>query len=165
MKDFSWLPSLITLDDHHRDVLFYTETLYAAFVADLVSSPSQLFGKPVYVSSKLETDGKHERFWHVITDPHNPSVSDIKHSRAERIPWIKAIIDNANRAEVLAYERVKDGQLKLHLFIPEHNYIVIFVDGGKAYYFVTAFHIAYTYKLNEYNREYAKYGPKTKTAP
>jgi len=165
MKDFSWLPPLITLSAHSGDLIFYMETLYQTFLTDLVMQSNTLFGKPVYVSKKLDVDGRHERFWHIITDPHNPSTSDIKYPRAERVSWIKPMIDNHHRPEVLVYERMKDRELKLHLFIPEQDFIVILVDRGNAYYFVTAFHIPYTYKLEEYRREYKKYGPKTKTAP
>ncbi len=165
MKDFSWLPPLITLGEHSGDVIYYTDTLYQRFLDDIVNQNNVLFGKPVVVSQKLELDGRHERFWHVITDPHNPSVSDIKYSRAERISWIKSIIDNHQKSEVLVYDRIRDGEKRVHLFIPEHSYIVILGEKGSSFYFVTAFHISYTYKLNEYLREYKKFGARTKTAP
>jgi len=165
MKDFSWLPPLVTLTAHSGDVIFYTETIYTHFQNDLVNSSVTIFGKPVKVSSKLEADNRHERFWHTITDPHNPQVSDIKEKRAERICWIKAVLDNWLRPEVLIYERMKSKDKKLYLFIPEQNYMVVLTEEKKAYYFNTAFHIDYTYKLEEYEREYKKYGPKTKTAP
>ena len=160
MKDFSWLPPLITLGDHSGDTIYYTDTLYQTFLTQLVQQTCTLLGKPLLVSSKLEADGRHERFWHIITDPHNPAVSDIKHPRAERMAWIKAIIDNHQRPEVLIYDRIKDGEKKVHLFIPEHSYIVILVERDTAFYLVTAFYIEYTYKLNDYRKEYQRYGPR-----
>lgn len=162
MKDFSWLPPLITLGEHSGDVLYYTDTLYQTFLTDLVQQTNTLFGKPVFISRKLELDGRHACFWHIITDPHSPRVSDIKHSRAERVSWVKAIIDNVSRDEVLAYERVKENQLKLYLYIPEMEYMVVLADRGVEYHLVTAFHIPFTYMIGQYNREYKQYGPKAK---
>lgn len=166
MDDFAWLPPLITLSDHSGDKIFYTEKLYSVFKNDLVENGNLLlFGKPVKVSSKLENDGRHERFWHIITDPHSPSMSDIKLPRAERISWIKPIIENIDNNRVLVYERRKEGDDRLHIFLPEVSYIVILSKKRAAYYFVTAYFIEYTYKLEEYKRECEKYTIKTKTAP
>lgn len=166
MNDFAWLPPLMNLSDHGGDVIFYLEATYARFRSDLVGNSSlELFGKPVIVSKELDYDGRHERFWHTITDPHNPTVSDIKFLRAERISWIRSIIENINSSKVLVYERKKKGDVRLHLLLPEKYYIVILTERKNAYYYTTAYHIDYTYKLNEYIREYKKYGPKTKTAP
>lgn len=162
MKDFTWLPPLIRLGDHSGDMVFYMDTLYQRFFADLVQQNCTLLGKPVYISRKLESDGKHERFWHVITDPHSPRVQDIHHSRAEKIPWIKAVIDNFDRPEVLAYEIKKGRDLKLYLFIPEQQFMLILADIGSEYHFVTAYHVPYTYMLDQYKREYKKHGPKPK---
>ncbi|KKS30637.1 MAG: Phage P1-like protein [Parcubacteria group bacterium GW2011_GWA2_43_11] len=162
MKDFTWLPPLITLGAHNGDVIFYMDTLYQAFLNDLVNLNCTLLGKPVYVSRKLEVDGRYERFWHIITDPHSPRTQDIQHLRAEKIPWIKAVIDNFARPEVLAYEIKKDRDLKLYLYIPEQEFMVILVDKGKEYHFVTAYHIRYSYMLRQYDREYRQYGPKIK---
>jgi hypothetical protein len=162
MKDFTWLPPLITLGAHNGDTIFYMDTLYQTFLGDLVQQNNTLLGKPVYVPRKLEADGKHERFWHVITDPHSPRVQDVQHARAEKIPWIKSVIDNFQRPEVLAYEIKKGRDLKLYLYIPEQQFMLILVDRGNEYFFVTAYHIPYTYMINQYNREYKKYGPKSK---
>jgi hypothetical protein len=92
-------------------------------------------------------------------------MSDIKTARAEKLTWIKAVVENVHRDEVLAYDRKKNGDTRLHLFIPEHSYIVILTESKRAYYFVTAYHIDYSYKRLEYEKEYRRYGPKTKTAP
>lgn len=159
MANFSWLPPTIQLSDCSGDMIHYTEKLYLSFTNDLVNNPNLfLFKKPVKVSSKLDKDNRHERFWHTITDPHNPSMSDIKHNRAERIPWIKEIINNVSKDGILTYQRKKNGEERLHLFAPEINYIIILSEKKNAYYFITAYYIDYTYKLNEYIAEYKKYG-------
>lgn len=165
MTDISWLPKLVRLIDYSGDNTYYLDTLYKIFIDDLVNGKLSLFGKPVLIPKELDTDGRHERFWHTITDPHNPAIPDIKPTRAERIPWIKAIITNIQRDDILVYERMKKGDIRLHLFVPSQNYIVIFTERKKAYYYVTAFYIEYTYKLEDYQREYEKYKAKTKTAP
>lgn len=166
MKDFSWLPPIIKLSEYSGDTILYLNVIYNKFVDSVVNSSGVfVFKRSIKVSNKLENDGKHERFWHVITDPHNPSINAIKYARAERIPWIRAILENHLRTEVLVYERIKNKKNRLHLFIPEHNYIVVIQEGRTSYYFITAFYIDYTYKLKEYEREYSKYGPKIKTAP
>lgn len=166
MKDFSWLPPLIKLSDCSGDTLYYIEVIYKHFVDNVVNSKGiQIFTKTIGVSSKLEKDGKHERFWHVITDPHNPSTSAIKYTRAEKITWIRPVLENYKRTEVLVYSRKKKGKNRLCLFIPDRSYIVVLEERKTAYNFITAYHIDYSYKLNEYLREYDKYGPKTKTAP
>jgi hypothetical protein len=165
MDDTSWLPKLVTLVDCSGDNTYYVDTLYQIFLNELVNGKVTLFGKPVLVPSELDKDCRHERFWHTITDPHNPSVSDIKPARAERVPWIKATIMNVLNDEVLVYERKKGKDNRLHLFIPKHKYIIILTERKRAYYFTTAFYIEYTYKLKDYQKEYERYGPKTKTAP
>lgn len=165
MDESSWLPKLIRMADYNGDSIYYVDTLYKFFLDELVNGELKLFNKPVIVPSELDKDGRHERFWHTITDPHNPSVSDIKHTRSERILWIKATITNVYKDEVLVYERRKGKDNRLHLFIPKHKYIVILTERKKAYYFTTAFFIEYTYKVKDYQREYERFGPKTKTAP
>jgi hypothetical protein len=158
MATFTWLPPLVRIVDCSGDLVFYTEKLYTQFKDDLVSNSAlMLFGKQVKVSSKLDSDNRHERFWHTITDPHNPSMSDIKHSRAEKIPWIKAVIDNVDQDGVFVYKRVKNGDIRVHLFVPEKSFIVILSEKKNAFYFITAYHIDYTYKINEYQKEYEKY--------
>ena len=154
------------MDEYSGDRIAYTEALYSIFLADIVNNDTlTLFGKQVRISSKLDHDNRHERFWHIITDPHNPSMHDIRCTRAERMPWIRATIDNANDNDVLIYERIKNRQNKTYLFLPSEQYIVILTERKNTYYINTAFYIDYTYKLDEYRREYTKFGPKTKTAP
>jgi hypothetical protein len=158
MATFPWLPPLIQFADFSGDIVFYTEKLYTQFKNDLVNNSSLLlFGKQVKVSSELDSDNRHERFWHTITDPHNPAMTDIKHTRAEKIPWIKAVIDNVDKDGILVYKRVKNGDIRVHLFVPEKRFIVILTEKRNAFYFITAYHIDYTYKLNEYQKEYEKY--------
>ena len=134
MADFSWLPPLIKLSDCSGDTIYYVDQLYKKFKDDLVSQTNlALFGKAVRVSPKLDVDNRHERFWHTITDPHNPSTSDIKPFRAERISWIKALIENVGKDGICVYDRVKDRETRLHIFGPELNYLIIFTETKKAY--------------------------------
>ncbi len=153
----SWLPTLFTLSSCSGDIIYYTDKLYEIFLNDLVNGNLTLSNKKIIISSKLENDGRHERFWHTITDPHNPSISDIKLERAEKLPWIKPIIINVPKTEILIYERTKNNEKRLYLLLPNSNYIVVLSVKKQSYYYVTAFHIDYSYKIAEYKKEYEKY--------
>jgi hypothetical protein len=162
--DFSWLPPIFTLQSCSGDQLHFIEQASNIFQTEIVNGGLTLFGKPVYVFSETEADGKHKTFWHIITDPHNPVLTNVKYERAERLPWIKPIIENYLKDEVLIYERYKNGAKRVHLFVPDKQYMIVLEETKKCFYITTAFYIDYSYKVDDYKREYKKYGPKTKTA-
>ncbi len=159
MSEILWLPNLILFDDYSRSNTEYVDALHSKFVEDFLSGNKlEILGKPVYVSNKtVDFDGKNERFWHIITDPHKPEYSNLKEKRAERISWIRAIIENHEDDLVLKFKRTKNSETRLHLFVPNCEYMIILTEQKKAYYLVTAFHIEYTYKMRGYQKEYEKY--------
>jgi hypothetical protein len=165
MTDFSWLPAPMSFSAFSGDKLWYTEQLYEKFLQDLVTAPLVFKALPVLVSKQKEADGRLKQFWHVITDPHSHDMSDIKLLRAEKIVWIKPCIEHASDENVLVYEREKWGEVRTHILIPDREFIVILTKKKDVYYFVTAYHIDYTYTLKAYIKEYERYGSKTKTAP
>ena len=118
----------------------------------------EFLNKPVKVADKIIAfDNRNERFWHIITDPHVPDYTNIKEKRAERLCWIRPIIENHNNDEFLVYKRIKKNETYFHLFIPSCEYMIILIGRKKSFYLITAFHIDYSYKINEYLREYEKY--------
>jgi hypothetical protein len=165
LSTVDWLPNKIRLSDYSGDLNLYIEDLYKVFLSDFFDRPVFLCGKPVYVSSAKEDDGKLERFWHVITDPHSTYPGDIKFERSERLSWIRSVIENMESDQVLFYERFKNKESRVYLFLPGQRFIVVLSESKKAYYLVTAFYIEYSYKVQDYLREYKTFGPKTKTAP
>jgi len=155
----NWLPDLITLDDYNRSITEYIEVLHNNFIDDFFSGKKlEMFNKPVKVADKtIDFDGKNERFWHIITDPHNPSYINVKEKRAERLCWIRPIIENCKDDKVLIYRRVKNHENRIFLFIPSYEYMIILTEQKKSFYLVTSFNIEYTYKLKQYQKEYKKY--------
>ena len=86
--------------------------------------------------------------------------------RLERINYIKQVIDLANQNDpnITQWDQSdkdKRGQRVLQRFIRYHygidDYIIIFRDTGKSYYFISAYPVVTRSKKEDYDKQYGKY--------
>lgn len=105
-----WLPSLAP---YNCELSTYVDRVYDDFVADLAQGGVHFLGKPVGIERDLE-DGKHRRFWHLITE--NPEGSTGEHARnpsihrCERLRWIAPIISEAPSSRVKVWTDASRGR-------------------------------------------------------
>jgi len=58
-------------------------------------------------------------------DKHNNArLPDLR--RCERLPWLKPILENPTKPEILAWEYTEgDGTLKVYVWLKDHDYVAI----------------------------------------
>ena len=87
----------------------FVDKYYAMFKQDLVDPPKPVFqGKPVLVSRFIgpNDEGKESAFWHLITREHKDGGRDPDPDRAERINWIRFLIENYQHFKTWKYLEV-----------------------------------------------------------
>jgi len=101
-------------------------------------------------------DGKEKVFWH-ITDkemhPYSDRLPDIR--RAERLNWIRPMIENCNENEIQCFDYTESsGQIRAYLWLERYDFIVIL---GKLprinYTIITAFYIDFENKRRELRKK------------
>lgn len=102
--------------------------------------------------------GMDQTFEHIITRKNNHSGKrDFDPQRANRIHWIKPIIENFNKAEINFFEEKNDkGQLQYFFHYYDRDFIVILRDLPNGRILITSYYID-NYNRNYYKRKYDKY--------
>jgi len=119
----SWLPEMIAVHPWTPETY---EALYQVFKDDFILSQPCYKGKPVWTFPECE-DGKETIFWHLTSrvDKHSGErLFDSK--RAERLSWVRAIIENEGRPEVLDWQNDEGNNgVKVYLWLRGHAFVVI----------------------------------------
>ncbi len=137
-RPLSFLPPVI---ENNGDWNAFIGTAYRTYQDDFIVTPPTFMGKRVVVDKRL-LDGKYmEGFWHVVqSDMRGDGDRKPIYERAERIPWIKPLIQN-HAAEGVVYRRCMEGRREIRHYIlaPSKNYAVILGEKKRAIFLVTAF--------------------------
>ena len=165
MEDCPWLPQL-ELCDNLAEYHEYEEHLYNnIFKVDFLDS------QPIYKNAIVDIrrypydHGKEESFYHVTCKDYKnntPRQPDLR--RAERIRWIKAILENYLCSDtcdicagILVWEEPYKGSTRTYFFMPDERFIVV-IEKRKVYYIlITAFYVEYDYKIDKYLSKYKKF--------
>lgn len=140
----SWLPELIDRNGSWDEI---RDRLYAVFTADFIHGHPRYEGLPVWHDRrKLDDDPHEEGFWHLVTKKDRDTGDRLLDtSRAKRLRWCRATIDNANPPDVLVFDYEEgNGKIRRYLWLHECDYLVVLekrARGGvdRAYSLVTAF--------------------------
>lgn len=123
MPALSWLPPLLNISPWHANTY---DLLYELFHSNFIANRVYYQKKSVGFSRDKE-DGKEKVFWHVTTREDknsNQRLPDFR--RCERLPWLKAILENAHEPAILSWEDVgDDGTTKVYVWLKDHDYIAI----------------------------------------
>lgn len=131
--------------------------LYSIFTRDFVSAATLLNGT-IWIDPQCgrKTDGKEASFWHLTTRMEEVNGEKERYTdfrRAERLEWIKLIIENHNAAEVhhFYHEESKSKSVRLYLWAHAHDFVVILQKLGKSSSFlVTSFYVDQQHKRTDF---------------
>jgi len=150
-----FLPALVSTNGSWPTVL---NRLYSVFKEDIVSL--RFGGMKVITDNRIlpDGDGKEEGFWHLITRMDRDREKRLLDPRrAERLRWIRSIIENHDREEVLVFEYREETSrkgLRTYFWLSDHNYVIILQKRGRVYVLLTAYFISSNNVRNDLRRKY-----------
>lgn len=155
----SWLPDPLCLEPWREDTY---DKLYKIFCRDF-KNPTPLYFRNekiiIFSQSHHLKEGKEKVFWH-ITDKEDGNYSDRLPDlrRAERINWIKPIIQNYTSPDIYCFDYVESSKKKnTYLWLYKYDFVVILQRLDKInYIIITAFYISYESKRRELLDKYKK---------
>lgn len=137
-----FLPELLDLDGTYDRLV---GILYLQYCEDVLDHDLRYNDRPVVADNRL-VDGEYEEgFWHVITRGKNERGIDFR--RAERIVWLRPLIENSNAPELYKWvETDSDNRgrrvQKTYIWYREGRYMIVLKDVPKRHYFlITAFYV------------------------
>lgn len=166
------LDEILDLDVVEATKLF--DYLYQIFHRDFVANKTYL-ANTIYINPKSNDleDNKEKVFWHLTSRGHKEEYWEGRvkkfrsigrypdFRRAERIHWIKAILENHDNDKIkLFYHREtnKKRDIRLYLWAYEEDFVVILQKLGKSSSFlVTSFYIDHQGKRKDYQNRYDNY--------
>jgi len=154
------------------DYSAYIEMLYEFFGADFIESMPRFQRNDVDFSGKAKEDGKERTFWHIITEDskHMPRGSNkpernIDLKRAERIRWIKEIIENYTDPSIKHWVEIQDNQKRHYLWYREEFLVILGQQHAYPYYIlITAFYVSRS-KRPYFQERYENNSPKKTMSP
>jgi hypothetical protein len=76
--------------------------------------------------------------------------------RCERLPWLKPILENSTKPEILAWEHTEgDGITKVYVWLKNHDYLAIMKKTKKgSLILLTAYWIEYSHAKKKLMKKY-----------
>jgi len=137
------------------------DEIYAYYIRDFFDFPFQCNAIRVKIKEELYTnhaeDGLpqfysqyHEKFVHLLTrvvpgrKVFESKKRRFKHNRANRLHWIKPILQNWNDPRIIYFQFMEeDGSIREYFWYKAKEYLVILEPVSPDYYLVTAFCVDY----------------------
>lgn len=145
------------------------------FVEDFIEQKTYL-NSTIYIdpqsSNENKEEGKELTFWHLTTRERKYTVKEdnrfvsykerlLDIDRADRLEWVKKIIENHSISEVKCFykKETKDKKpIRLYLWLYAKDFVVILQKLGKSSSFlVTSFYITHSKKKEDYQEYYDNY--------
>ena len=150
----AWLGDLVELSG---DPLEYIELLYAHFTRDFIDSRPQLEGVQVLHDGN-DDNGKCACFVHITSkDDEDAGGRVVDLRRCERLCWIRPIIENSDKDEVLRWDEVKGSQRRIFLYVAEERFLVILEERKYGYMLVTAYYVGGNNSHQRFLKKYQRY--------
>ena len=165
-----WLPETIPAGG---DWDGFIRRAYEIFTRDFKESCPRHAGKMVWFDKRRfdpkDKYGFEEGFWHLTTKEesfYDQATSTRKKDRvhdprrAERVPWCRPVLENADDSEVLLWKyREKQGEVRAYIWLRDHDYVVILRPWPTKHFqtvwmLVTAFYIDYRNTRNNLELKY-----------
>ncbi len=148
-----WLPPMVSVSPWTHDTF---DILYSIFKRDFKDSRPMYEGRAVWFFPETE-EGREVIFWHLTHREDKQTGQRLPdHRRCERLPWVRSIIENAHRTEVLAFDyQESDGSVKTYLWLRDSDFLVLmkkYPDGGRR--LITSYYIDYPHKRRKLQRRY-----------
>lgn len=121
--------------------------MYGIFLRDFEETPLYVNGKLVKYNRNPSKSpmfrGKAESFVHVVTrESKIKERRDFDHQRANRIHWIRPILENRGSNEIWYFERINDrNQMQYYYWYESQNFLVILRTIEPDVLLVTSFYV------------------------
>jgi len=150
-----FLPSKLVLTrDWDRDI----ESLYKQFSTDFKASCPRYSGRAV-IHDRRQKDGKELAFWHLVTrGDYRDYTGTPDYDRAERLPWVRALIEHADEPGVKCFEYQEgSGVVRTYIWYEAGDFAVVLEPLSRgAMRLITAFHIQSEMRRQEMRSKYAR---------
>ena len=126
------LPDPIKFSGNWAEWSTFIESCYEIFRRDFMTPPQLHFqGRPVHKNESLD-DGKEVIFWHLTTREHKQGGRDPDPDRAERINWIRFMIENYQSFKVWRYlESAERKAYRWYIWAESDDFLVILEEKKK----------------------------------
>ena len=139
----------------------YINYLHDTFVNMFFKEKIYFEGKRVIVSNERESDGKLERFWHVISRQSDYSDSEQRFPDSKRcnaIHFIKDIIEKCNSCDkILITKRIERNENKVYIWCTNKNIMIVLLDKKNIYRFITCFIVTGNKNIKKFKARYNEY--------
>ena len=125
---------------------------YRIFKYDFLDSAPSFHGQCVSVNrSKKDGSQLEEGFWHLITRDDKKLKERLPDfPRAERITWVRSIIENHLTAGMDCWRYLEgNGRVRYYLYARTVDYLVILEESHKSFFLVTGFYVDSDWKRRE----------------
>ncbi len=150
-----FLPSRVVLTQNwERDV----EIPYQQFSADFKVSCPTYRGRNV-IHDRRQKDGKELAFWHLVTrGDHRNYAGTPDYDRAERLPWVKALIEHPDEPGVRCFEhREATGVIRTYIWYEAGDFVVVLEPLSRgAMRLITAFYVQSEMRRQKMKNKYAR---------
>jgi len=139
--------------------------MYGAFLNDLINNPIIINGKTLKVDTTKSRHpicrNKMKGFEHIITRESTlKGERDFDRERANKIHWIKPIIENFKDTRIKYFEAINDkGLNQQHYWYREKSFIVIIREVNPDLMLITSFSIDKGFE-SKYNKMYNEFKEK-----
>jgi hypothetical protein len=151
----SWLPPMVCVNPWTVETF---ETLYEVFKRDFKATQPAYAGQPVWTFSDMDS-GREVVFWHLthrqdkVTGGRLPDLR-----RSERLPWVRKMIDNAKKPEILAWDyKEGKGTVNTYIWLKDYDFLVLmkkYPDGRRR--LLTSFYVDYPNYRRKLEKKYFK---------
>jgi hypothetical protein len=138
------------------------EELCEAFEIDFIKNPFKVNGLNVKVishNSKVSGFEEYpETFVHLITRKSKSGHRVFDRNRANRIHWIKCILENHEDEDILCLKHTEgNGAIRDYYWYEREDFLVIMKEVTPDYIIITSFYIDDNYKKKYYRKKYESY--------
>ncbi len=122
----------------------FEDALYERFRRDFLGPTWHWEGKRVGLKAHPLRNGREATFYHLTTNGTEEASRTLDLARAERIGWIRPLIEKAERepTQVRRWLERRGRQERIHLATPSFDYLVVLTDRGEYVLPWTAYFVA-----------------------
>ena len=134
-----WLPNIIEYASFNGEYQKFFDETYRKLIDDFYKEHVFLDKRPVHLLPDEADDGRLKIYWHIGGDDGNSLNKELDTRRIEKIPWIKAIIENYMAPEVRVWRVDAKGGTRLCLWLTSEDYIVVLKERRLKLLLITAY--------------------------
>lgn len=149
-----WLPPIREMNG---DWATDQAELYAIFVEAFINNKCYFQEQLVWPDKTKYEDDIEEGFWHVITANYTDDRRLVDPRRAERLVWIRPLIENHDDASVRTFTWLHNGKKpRIYIWKEDCDYLVILepTRNGKMVRLITAFYLDGKNSREKYTKRY-----------